>query len=434
LNNPDALIECETEGLLPKHFAIEANQIIYQAIMYLFAKNQQIDPLTISAIIKDEKAKKIIDDIGGLEYLLLLQQTPKTSNLSIFIQDVLQCHLRRTIYTICDNIQNDVINNTETPIDELIGSVNQKVNDLTLENTKAKQTYKMGDKLEERLSRIKEAPDEVPGIACGWDKTDRVTKGGRPGDLTIICAESKVGKSATLINWAAHIAIRCKLPILWIDTEQTEEEQEMRLLSIISQVTEDEIVTGLYTRDTDKGLAIDKIKAVNNAVQIIKESPLYFTFMPDFTIEKITALTRKFQLKHGIVALFFDYIKLPQGSIKTLTNVPRDIVLTVFTSGLKDIAGILKIPVYTASQENRFMDKENPRATKGVQNIGGSLGILQLATKLFFLRNKTDEEMAIEGNKKGNQKFHIKFQRHGGDNLPEINIMYDKERITQHEL
>ena len=74
--------------------------------------------------------------------------------------------------------------------------------------------------------------------------------------------------------------------------------------------------------------------------------------MPNFTIDSGTALARKFKTQFGIQALFFDYIKLPssQGGFR---DMREDQALRFFTSGLKDIAGILNIPVYTAAQTNR---------------------------------------------------------------------------------
>ena len=39
------------------------------------------------------------------------------------------------------------------------------------------------------------------------------TFGGQPGDLIMVCARSKVGKSTLLTNWATNLSIIDKLPI-----------------------------------------------------------------------------------------------------------------------------------------------------------------------------------------------------------------------------
>jgi replicative DNA helicase len=431
LNNPDIIIECEGDGLLPKHFAIYANQVIYMAIVYLFSKNTKVDALSIYNTIKDEKAKKAVDDFGGLEYIMLLQQAPKTENIKMFIQEIITCYIRRLIYTTCETLQEKILDDNKSSVDDILGYTNQEVTGIILEHTKANDVYKMGDKISERLQQRAEHPNELPGIEVGWKQFDRITKGAKPGDFIVVCAESKTGKSVTLLNWSKFIAINSKLPILWIDTEQDEEEQELRLLSILSQIPEDEIDMGLFMVNTAYGQAQDKINRLKQAQKLMKESQFFFTYMPDFTLEKVTALTRKFQLKYGIVALFFDYLKLNSAmGTSTKGDLRSDEKLTFFASGLKEMSGILKIPVFTANNENRT----NWGGTeKDARSVGGSLGILQLATKLCFLRNKTDEELGVDGVAKGNQKFMIKYQRHGQSDI-EINILFDKIRITQTEI
>ena len=65
----------------------------------------------------------------------------------------------------------------------------------------------MGDKLGERLQARAEQPEEVPGLPTGWAKFDKATRGGQAGDLIIVNAESKTGKSVTLLNWATYQSV-----------------------------------------------------------------------------------------------------------------------------------------------------------------------------------------------------------------------------------
>jgi replicative DNA helicase len=104
--------------------------------------------------------------------------------------------------------------------------------------------------------------------------------------------------------------------------------------------------------------------------------------------------------------------------------------LGFFTSGLKDLAGLMKLPVFTACQANRNdLDTDNPDAG----NIGGSYRILQLASKLMFLINKSDERIAKEGFQNGNQQMIIKYQRNGQSDCPPINLFFNKPILRQSE-
>lgn len=428
IQNNDLIIEYETQGLSPKHFSVEANKIIFNAIMYLFTSNAKIDALSIINIVKDDKAKKLIEDYGGLEYLMLLQASPISLNTSMFCNEVMTQAMKRQIYKACEDIQQEVLADNKHDNDELINIVNQKINDVTASNSKTDEAYKMGSKLGERLNKIAQDPNPVPGLPTGWTKFDRLTKGGQAGDLIMVVAESKTGKSVTLLNWAKYQAIDLGLPVLYIDTEQLEEEQEFRLLSIVSQIPEDEITTGMFMQNTGFGTAKEKIRRIQEAQQKIEASKLFHVYMPNFTFEKINAVVRQFVLKEGIVALYFDYIKLNPALYAATQRLRDDVILTFLTSALKNLGGQMRIPVYSASQENRTQWGGTEKDAKA---IGGSLGILQLATKLIFLRNKTEDELAMQDGTKGNQKLMIKYQRHG---QPEdIDIHFDRIRLTQRE-
>ena len=152
--------------------------------------------------------------------------------------------------------------------------------------------------------------------------------------------------------------------------------------------------------------------------------------MPDFTISKVTALMRKMKIQEDIDYCIFDYIKLPGEDVKGLSSSQEYQRLGYFTTCLKDMAGILGIPVITACQSNRNdLNNTNPDAS----DIGGSYRILQLATKLMFIRNKTDNELTTEAYTRGNQKLHIKYQRNGeGDRA--IDVQFDRPILSMREV
>lgn len=58
-------------------------------------------------------------------------------------------------------------------------------------------------------------------------------------------------------------------------------------------------------------------------------------------------------MQHKIGALFFDYLKFPANQLKDLRTTQEWQMLGFIASGLKDLAGTLNIPIYSACQENR---------------------------------------------------------------------------------
>ena len=314
---------------------------------------------------------------------------------------------------------------------ELVGKIENKITEIANSAINETSVYKMGTDLEKRLEERAKRPTLVAGLQVGWTVFDRVTNGGQAGDLIIVCARAKMGKSVVLSTWAKNFAIRDGLPVLYIDTEMTSEEQEDRITSMITGIPVHEIVTGLFAVDTEYGTSKDKIAKIKDAVKQIKDAPYYHVYMPNFSAEKVTALAKQYKSKYNIQALFFDYIKVPASQGSSLQQIKEYQALGFFTSTLKDIAGLLKIPVYSAVQENRNDEKG---IEKGASNVAGSDRILQLATKLMFLYAKTDEQIARDSVLLGNRQLKIAYQRNGESDVAPINLQFDNQIVTIKEV
>jgi replicative DNA helicase len=433
LKNPDKIIDVETNEVFAEHFAVEGHRYIFMAMMYLYSKQIKPTPMAIMEVLSSDKSKDEVNKLGGLEYLMILGESElPPDNINIFIDKVKQSYTRKSLVSIADEIRQLVMSDKAEVLnpEELVSFANKKLADLAVNSSTSEEVYKMGTDTDEVLKERAENPCTVPGLEIGWQETDRLTGGAVGGDLIIVCAESKTGKSVTLTNWATKLSVIDKLPILYFDSEMTSRQQEDRILANLSGIPEEEIKNGMYVIDTVNGTSADKIERINKAKLMLKEGAYYHHYLPQFTIEKVVSLARKFQMQHGIVALFFDYIKIPsnQGDFKSAQEYQK---LGFFTSGLKDLAGMLNMPVYSACQANREdMGGENPDASK----IGGSYRILQLASKLMFLTNKSDERIAKDGFQNGNQQLWIKYQRNGMSDCPPINVFFNKPILRQTEV
>lgn len=427
------LVEVEGKNIFSEHFGIPGNRNIYNAMMYLKgAKQMEPTPMAIMEVLNSGEAKKSVEELGGLDYLILLTEMRiPEDNIGIFVEKIKQAYTRRQVYNAAGDMQRLVLSEQSEVMNpsEIIGFAEQKLVDIGVNTASTDEAYKMGDDTERVLTERAETPDVVPGLEVGWAQYDRVTNGALGGDLIIVVAPSKTGKSVTLTNWAKKIGITDKLPVLYLDSEMSGREQEDRLLANLSGIPHHEIVSGLYVLDTEHGTAAEKMPRLKKAREELNMGNYYHVYMPQFTIEAVTSLARKFQMQYGIVALFFDYIKIPsnQANFRDAQEYQR---LGFFTSGLKDIAGMLKIPVFTAAQTNRSnTGTEDPSES----DIGGSYRILQLATKLMFLYNKSAERIAKDGLHNGNQQLFIKWQRNGESDCAPININFDKPILRQTE-
>ena len=324
LNDADLLVEVENNEVFSQHFTIPAHRHIFTAMMYLYSKGIKPSPLSIMEVITDKKAKEDIENFGGLGYLedISLMSIDR-SNLKIFCDKIKQTYARKELYDVCESAKNFMLSDESEKLNpsELVGKIESRVTEIANSAINETSVYKMGTDLEKRLEERAKRPTLVAGLQVGWTVFDRVTNGGQAGDLIIVCARAKMGKSVVLSTWAKNFAIRDGLPVLYIDTEMTSEEQEDRITSMITGIPVHEIVTGLFAVDTEYGTSKDKIVKIKDAVKQIKDAPYYHVYMPNFSAEKVTALAKQYKSKYNIQALFFDYIKVPASQGNSLQQI-----------------------------------------------------------------------------------------------------------------
>lgn len=404
------------------------------AIEYLFSKNQTPTPFAIMEVLQNRHAKDKIEEFGGIEYLTLLSESNiDEGTLDIFCEKIKQAYTRYELLKICSKTETFLFSDKTEVMNpaEIINTHEDEVMKLITNIQQISDVYKMGSDAVNVLKQRANNPNSVPGIEVGWTKFDYYTNGGMPGDLVMLCARAKTGKSATLTNWATNIGVTDKVPVLYFDTEMNKREQEDRILAILTGIPHKEIVSGMYAVDTEFGKSKDKYEKLNHAVQQLQEGEYYHVYIPSFSMEKVTALAHKFKMQHNIQAIFFDYLKFPSSQIASLKTIQEWQMLGYIASSLKDLAGKLEIPIYAGCQENRSDPKSQ---TKDERNVGGSDRILQLASKLIFLYNKSDEQIMKEGNLNGNQTLYIAYQRNGESNCPPINVQFDRSILKQKEI
>lgn len=428
--NPEKCDEC-LGNLKAKDFGIKSNAIIYSSLMQLtqIDKLKEIDSIILYNSIKDN-TKEEVDKMGGLNYIQALFDSELTDNLYYYIKEIKKTAKRReAIIQLEKSIKMMFeMEDEEEPLNEVI-KLNEKLLDLSA--GEVVEVTKFGEGTRERLMKRRENPEEVSGLPIGWKQWDKVTQGFANNDLAVFVAPSGVGKSTLLLNFAERL-IQTGLKGLYIDTEMQNEEQEDRLLSILSGVPNEEIRNGFYGQDTEYGRAEDKIRKVDEATAYLEgdNACLWHINTPEFTIEKITALIKQYKKKYDIDFVVFDYIKMPSSGSAMKENQSEWQQLGFLSSALKEVANMLKIPVLTAVQTNRGGEKAQEFSQ---EFVSGSARIIHNATKVYFLRRKTEQEMAAEGYKQGNMLIQIYKQRHGGVGK-QISISFEKEIIKMKEV
>lgn len=440
IKNPEMLFDISTV-LYPEDFSNVANRLIYQIMLSIldnkYSNIGKVNSMVIYAIAQNSG---VTDEIGGIQYIEMLQKMDAgEENLKFYMDKVKQASIRRESFRKALSVIDEAIMSEDTDIDTFIAKQEEKFLDILLKYKGQDDIIKIGNHIDIILEQREKSPREILGIPTGFHEYDKATGGLVPGRLKVIGAPPKTGKSAMALNIATNIAVYQQIPVLFIDTEMSTEEQMDRLIANIASeqgvvVPETAIAKGLYVRNPKMYDAVE-----NYAKPLIKEAPLYHVYMPDFTPERVHNLARKFQKQYGIewngyknqFVLIFDYIKLPDDSFQK--NMSEYLILGQITNMLKNkTAGQLGIPVLAFAQLN-------PRTSYGAEDvnsthISGSNRIVMFVNELGFIRKKTPEELAQHGKEMGNLVYKLGETRNGGNYEGWIDYQIYKGITTMKEL
>ena len=165
LKDNEKIIEVENKGIFPEHLQVQGHRSILMAMTYLQSKQQKADAMSIIEVLPSGNTKKSVEELGGLEYLLTLQNSyVDPENLDIFVEKIKQSHTRKMMLEVAEETKELVLSDKAEVLNpsELIGFLEGKLNDMAINSSESEEVYKMGTDSMERLKARAERPSEVP--------------------------------------------------------------------------------------------------------------------------------------------------------------------------------------------------------------------------------------------------------------------------------
>lgn len=381
-------------------------------------QNRGIKKFDLPILINEAKDQGILDLIGGTEYLQSIKSMKLSKgNFEVFLHNILEASTKYKLYEMLEDDVALIVDNAKSgdSSSDLIGRVESHVLDLSTSSKAIKEPIDVADRLVEYIEERKDHRIEMAGLSTGYPILDKQIDGLVPGTLFVISARKKMGKSAFLSNMAVNTAYRLNKPVLYIDTEMTFEEWLPRIIANMSGVKERVIKHGGYDKEN-----YDNI--VNKCLKIVEKGKLFHEYMPGYSVEKITALYKKYKAKEDIGLAVFDYLKEPEST--SIDNRRKEYqILGDVTTKLKDLSGELDIPFITAVQINRSGD------------VADSDRIARYADIVAQWMKKTDEELEAGGENGGTYKLVIRDTRRGGGTTEEgIGYKFFKPWLTIKEV
>ena len=223
------------------------------------------------------------------------------------------------------------------------------------------------ERIMERLRERRDNPGYLRGITTGLDGIDRLTGGLQPEQLITMVGTPKAGKSSILLRLAFN-AHRNGNSVLFVTFEMGTEEQEDRLISLISGIGLTKILTGTFT-PTDE-------KKIENALKL-RKSMSGFTITSDvtsaITVSGVQAKIQQYQPSIVII----DGVYLMDDEAGNDKGTPQ--ALTSITRGFKRLAQTMRIPIIISTQAMLYRSKGGLK----MESIGYSSSFAQDSDIVF---------------------------------------------------
>ena len=374
-----------------------AHQIIYNAILKLYERNEAIDPLTVSEYLQGIEK---LDEIGGHYYLgLLLSHAPLAVNAERYAQIVLEKSVLREIIFAGNKISK--IGYEEAQAEFAIEKAEQLIFNLAQKKT-SQSLVPIGSLVNdtwEKLEQREQNKGELLGLDTGFYDLNSLTSGLQRSDLIVIAARPSMGKTAIALNIAESVGVVQKKTVAIFSLEMSKEQVIQRMVCSRASVDATKMRFGQLGQDDWTRLGV--------AFGDLGDARIYVDDTPGLTVMEMKAKSRRLKSElNRLDLIIIDYLQLMEGSrpenrVQEISDISR---------GLKALARELDVPVIAISQLSRAVEaRQNKRPMLSDLRESGS--IEQDADIVVFIYR--DEYYNPDTTTKGEAEVIIAKQRNG---------------------
>ena len=334
------------EFLKADDFYREAHRLIFEAMLELFNKNEAVDLVTVTEVLrKNDK----LEAVGGIAYITsLANSVPTAANINYHGKIVEEKALLRGLINSATHIASMGYEDTEAVTDII-----DKAEKMILEVSERKMS---GDFVPiksiifdafGKIEQLYASKGGITGLATGFKDLDKITSGLQPSDLILVAARPSMGKTAFTLNIASHVAIREKKAVAFFSLEMSKEQLVQRMLCSEATIDSQRLRIGeLEERDWTKLIS---------AADRLSSAPIYIDDTPGITVMEMRSKARRLKIEHDLQLIIIDYLQLMQGS-SNKGGDNRQQEISEISRSLKALARELNVPVIALSQLSRSVE------------------------------------------------------------------------------
>lgn len=349
LINPDALFEV-VSFLQADDFFIVRNSWVWEAILRLQERNEQIDYVTV---VEELRQQERLDEIGGPAYITyLINNTPSSIYAETYGHIVERAAIRRRMLNAASEIA-QLAHEESADINEVIDQSESALFAVT-ERRLRKDLVPIRTAIIDYFDRIEflyTQQDEPLGVPTGFDDLDQLLGGLQKSDLLIVAGRPGMGKTSWLLTAALNAARHTKARVAIFSMEMSNEQIVQRLVSS---------ETGISTHKLRLGQLDEREWTLFvEATGKLSDLRVYLDDTPALSPLQLRSKCRRLYSEHGLDLVIVDYLQLMTAG--TGRNENRVQEISFISRNLKQVARELNVPVLAAAQLSRAVEQRQDK-------------------------------------------------------------------------
>ena len=408
-----------TEVLSADDFYREAHRVIFSAMLELYNKNEAVDMVTVTEILKRDNK---LEDIGGIAYITSLANVVLTAaNVKYHADIVAEKSVLRQLVRVSTEIAAMGYEANED-VGTLLDTAESRI--LEISNRKKKTDFTaINDVLMDSVQSIESLLQNkggLTGLPSGFADLDKLTSGLQPSDFIILAARPSMGKTALALNIVQNVALRAHKAIggeprsvAFFSLEMSKEQLVNRMLCAEAGIDSQRLRVG-EMHDEDWTHLWD-------ACDTMSRAKIYIDDTAGITAMDMRSRARRLKAEHGLDLIVVDYLQLMQGSGKRNNSGDRQQEVSEISRSLKALARELDVPVLALSQLSRSVESRQVKRPM-LSDLRESGSLEQDADIVAFLYREDYYNPDTE-----NKHTELIIAKHRNGPVDTVNLFFQKQ-------
>lgn len=370
IDEGESLAFARTNKITAESFYEPTHRVLFKQLLKIADSGH---PLDVVVLAEELRKQNLLDTVGGLVRLnQITNRIPTTAHRTYFVEEIRTAQALRGTISAANSAIEKAYQFQGSPTD-LAAELNSVTSTLMAVKESESYTKTVDRALEVAIARASGKASALDGkFSLGLPGFERLA--GRParGELVICAALRSLGKS-TLIGQGTLATCMKGNHVAVFNRETNAVDYLHRMAAVISKVNPRTLHTDFPANQEKFFDALRKLRALETL----------HIFESDKEFGAICARARHLADKVPLEAIVVDHIGLVDPpNLGRSTNREREV--SYMSSGFKNLARDLNIPVIIISQLNRSSEKENNREPR-LSDLRDSGSLENDADKVWFL-------------------------------------------------